>query len=58
MWVRCAGCRHVWPAVYLPMEMGKVAQVLRGLRCPKCATGAHGIVMANADEIPAKGGPA
>lgn len=58
MWVRCTGCSHVWPAVYLPMEMGKVGQVLRGLRCPKCATGARGIVMADADEIPAQGPPA
>lgn len=46
-WVKCPApdCRHCWPAVYLPMEMGKCAKLLARAACPKCGT-AKGIQIA------------
>jgi hypothetical protein len=37
-WVHCGECKHDWIAVYLPMEIRKVAQMIERARCPKCAT--------------------
>ena len=37
MWVRCGKCEHKWLAAYLPMELEKVARIMRRLSCPKCA---------------------
>ena len=37
MWVRCGKCEHSWLAAYLPMELEKVARIMRRLACPMCA---------------------
>ena len=34
--VRCGACGHVWTAAYTPMEMGRMAALLKGVRCPAC----------------------
>jgi formate dehydrogenase maturation protein FdhE len=39
MQVQCVQCGHVWTAAYLPMEMGKVATLLKRVMCPMCAAG-------------------
>jgi hypothetical protein len=44
--VRCGDCQHVWAAAWLPMEMFKVAKIVRHLTCPKCAAPSKRIFMA------------
>lgn len=34
--LRCRPCGHVWPGFHTPMEMGKLARLLKGAACPKC----------------------
>lgn len=34
--VRCANCKLVWTAAYLPMQMALAAIVLGNLHCPAC----------------------
>jgi len=36
MQVQCGKCAHEWTAAYLPMEMGKVATLLKRVMCPMC----------------------
>lgn len=43
--VECTKCKHVWPAVYLPLEVGKATAILMALRCPMCAAPAKDIVV-------------
>lgn len=38
MQVHCSDCRHEWIAAHLPMEMMKLANLLKGIACPKCGT--------------------
>ena len=49
--VRCGECGHVWPAVYLPMELAKACKVLKRVFCPKCANTSSRIFWASADDI-------
>lgn len=37
MLVQCRGCGHVWPLVYLPMEILKAAEAMQRACCPGCA---------------------
>lgn len=48
--VHCGDCKHTWTAAYLPMEMGKVARLLKSLRCPSCAGDAKRIFCGPAPE--------
>lgn len=48
-WAKCDVCKHCWPAAYLPMEMGLVAKLMKGLRCPKCGVGSKKILIAKQD---------
>lgn len=43
MRVQCGKCDHIWPAAYLPMEMGKVAALLKRVMCPMCGAAAKDI---------------
>lgn len=36
MWVTCKPCSQTWRIAFLPMEMGKLAKLMKGSRCPKC----------------------
>lgn len=45
--VRCLECGHHWIAVKLPMELGKIAELLGSLHCPACAADASRIVTAS-----------
>lgn len=42
-------CRHEWTAAYLPMEVGSLAKLLEGARCPMCG-GDAGIKVVEARE--------
>lgn len=47
-WVKCSACGHIWAAAYLPMVaelFGKLTKV----RCPMCAHGPKGILVAKQD---------
>lgn len=46
--VHCAKCQHTWTACYLPMEVGKVARLIRRLCCPFCGTTAKDVRMGEA----------
>lgn len=35
--VSCGACQHVWIAAYLPMDMRKMATLMKGICCPRCA---------------------
>lgn len=50
-WVTCEPCAHTWIAAYLPMEMGKIAKLMKGLRCPKCGEGGKRIFMAKKADV-------
>ena len=49
-WAKCNECGHVWAIAYLPMEMSKVAKVMRYPVCPKCAATGNKIVIAKQDD--------
>lgn len=34
---KCGGCSHVWIVAYLPMELTKVATLMKNAACPVCA---------------------
>jgi ssDNA-binding Zn-finger/Zn-ribbon topoisomerase 1 len=55
LWVTCPTCPHTWAAAHLPMEMGKVARLMKGLHCPKC--GGAKMFMATAAEAKAASEP-
>ena len=40
---RCEECGHVWPIVYLPMELGKAARVMSRCHCPACGASSKSI---------------
>jgi hypothetical protein len=44
--VRCVPCSQRWVALYLPMEMTKAAELLKGLHCPNCGSPASDIRLA------------
>jgi ribosomal protein S27AE len=33
---KCGKCGHRWPALRLPMELGKVGKLMRRAFCPEC----------------------
>lgn len=42
MFARCASCEHVWPILYLPLEISAAGNVLKAAHCPNCgANAAH-----------------
>jgi hypothetical protein len=45
-WAKCEPCGHVWAAAYYPMEVSKICKLMIKARCPKCASGPKGIVIA------------
>lgn len=36
MWVTCEPCAHTWRIAFLPMDMAKLAKLMKGVACPKC----------------------
>jgi len=34
--LRCGSCKHVWIGLYLPMDLGLMAQLLKSAMCPAC----------------------
>ena len=44
--VRCGACSHVWTAAYTPMEMMKLARLLKAVHCPACGETGKNIFMA------------
>lgn len=39
LWAKCSVCLHCWPAAYYPIDMARMAQVLKGVACPRgCAS--------------------
>ena len=52
-WVKCCECSHVWTAAYTPMELGKMAKLLKGLCCPMCGAGPKRILLALKTDVPA-----
>lgn len=34
--VKCGACQHSWQAATLPMPVGRMASLLKGLHCPNC----------------------
>lgn len=40
MLARCAKCEHVWPILYLPLEIGVAGAVLKAAHCPNCGANA------------------
>ena len=43
MIVKCMDCRHMWPAVYTPLPLLTVAEILATCRCPACGAKADRI---------------
>ena len=41
--VRCDDCDHHWTAAYTPMELGRMANLLKGVRCPMCGASSQHI---------------
>lgn len=36
MWVTCKPCAFTWRIAFLPMDMAKLARLMKGTACPKC----------------------
>lgn len=34
---QCGECDHIWVVAYLPMDLSKVANIMKTARCPNCA---------------------
>ena len=39
MWIECGECGEKWIAVWLPIALPLIVNLLKGLRCPRCASG-------------------
>lgn len=48
--VECGACGHAWVAAYIPMEMGKLGRLLKGLHCPSCGESSKGLFL-HADTV-------
>jgi len=48
--VMCRSCKHIWTAAYTPMEMGKMAKLLKSIRCPSCAESSKNIFLTKSEE--------
>lgn len=44
-WVRCGKCDHEWIGLYLPIEVGELSKIVKGMACPSCASDAKEIYM-------------
>ena len=51
MWVTCQPCAWTWAIAFLPMEMGKLAKLMKGAACPKCGDTGKNIFMARETDI-------
>lgn len=40
IYAKCGKCEHLWPVLRLPMELGKVAKLMRRAFCPECGADA------------------
>lgn len=40
LWVHCEGCSHEWICAYLPMEVGRMAKLMKA-PCPMCGESKH-----------------
>jgi hypothetical protein len=49
MWVTCPPCKWTWIVAYLPMEMTKLARLMKRANCPKCGAGKDLKMATNAD---------
>jgi rubredoxin len=56
MWMRCGPCGHRWIGLHTPMEMERVAQILKAIYCPMCGVGSKEIFATDAPEAEAKHG--
>lgn len=45
-WLKCLKCSHVWIGIYLPMELGKYARLMKKAFCPSCGAAAKDITLA------------
>lgn len=43
MYARCSKCEHVWPILYLPLEISTAGAVLKAAHCPNCGANAANI---------------
>ena len=43
LYVLCGACKHVWVAAYTPMEITRIAKVLKGIHCPACGAPSENI---------------
>lgn len=50
MWVTCKACARTWVLAFLPIEVGKLAKLMKGAACAKCGE-RKGITMATEVEI-------
>jgi hypothetical protein len=48
-WAKCGRCSHIWPLLYLPMEMRAAARVMGRASCPSCGS-IKGITPAKQDD--------
>jgi hypothetical protein len=48
-WAKCDECAHCWPAAYLPIELGKIGKMLKGLHCPMCGAPSKNLRIAKQD---------
>lgn len=57
MFVNCKSCEHTWVCAHLPMELSKMARIMKALMCPKCAETSGKITVATKEQaIEAAGG--
>ena len=54
MYGECKDCGHYWPALYIPMELSKVVEVLKRAHCPMCGVGFERLVVYEPGRIPSR----
>lgn len=42
---KCRQCNHSWTGFYVPMELGRMALLLKNIQCPLCGAGADKIFL-------------
>ena len=47
----CFDCGHRWIIAYLPMELGKFAQLCEGAACPKCGATSERLGLLEAEPV-------
>lgn len=43
---KCGDCGHIWPVIYLPMDMRLAAKIMGSACCPKCGADSERITPA------------